>query len=241
MKAPSEVFFLRHARVDSHRGDVDVTVEGLAEARQAGRTLARLLGEANTIAFLHAPTRRTAQTATALRGGIAEAKSDRLPARTLTEPEVSEGLRNPDVWIAGRRIEIVSSAEALADQLPGGPGLHELRKHPFMAGFWGRHDRLSYWIEHEDPPGESADEVARRIATFARSLADSAAESQRAFVCVTHSGPMRAIVRRYLLGSDPGEPEWVEAIHLTVHPDGSLQWRFRDIQTDTPTSGRVVW
>jgi broad specificity phosphatase PhoE len=231
---PLRVLFVRHGRVASHRGDVGVTREGLAEARAAGRALLPRVAGCRSVGFLHAPTRRTLQTAEALRAGLSDVLTANGADIALGAPRSSEGIRNPDLWIAGSRVEMVSSAEALAEQLPpGGPGADELRRHPFMAGFWGRDDRISFWIEHPDPPGESADETARRFVAYARSLADVSRDGAQAFVCVTHSGPLRAILRRYVLGEDPGEPAWMEAVDLTVGPDGTLEWRFRDAKAVT--------
>lgn len=225
---PLRVLFVRHGRVANHHGDVDVTPEGLEEARRAGGALLPRLAGYEAVAFLHAPTRRTSQTAEALRSGLAEAARDAGATLWLEPPEVSEGIRSPDLWLAGTRVEMVSAPEALAEQLPaGGPGIEQLRRHPFMAPFWNRPDRISYWMEHRDPPGESADETARRFVAYARSLADLPQDGRRAYVCVTHSGPLRAILRRYVLREDPGEPGWVEDVDLTVHPDGRLEWAFR--------------
>ena len=56
----------------------------------------------------------------------------------------------------------------------------------------------------------------------------------RRYVCVTHSGPLRALVRRYVLARDPGEPEYVEAVGLSFAADGSAAWRFRDAVARMP-------
>jgi broad specificity phosphatase PhoE len=69
--------------------------------------------------------------------------------------------------------------------------------------------------------------VAWRFYTWARSLLDTTRPYARRIVCVTHSGPMRALLLRYLLDHDPGEPEYVEPIELSFAPDGSAAWRFR--------------
>jgi broad specificity phosphatase PhoE len=223
-RGPIRVLFFRHARVASHRGDVDVTAEGLDEARRAGRALLARLDGCRHVGFLHAPTRRTRQTAQALRAGLEAAAREAGTPLALEPPRRSDAIRNPDLWIAGTRVEMVSSAEALAEQLPpGGPGVEQLRRHPFLTGFWGRADRLSFWLEHADPPGESADETARRFAAFARSLADLPS-GPRAYVCVTHSGPLRALLRRYVLDADPGEPDWVADVEVAVQPGGALRW-----------------
>jgi broad specificity phosphatase PhoE len=213
----ARVWFVRHGEIASHRGDVPLTAAGAAQAEAAGAAL--LDGEAppERLELLHAPTARTAQTAEALRRGLGAG----------APPRVEPAIRNPDLYVAGRRVEMVSSVEALAEQLPP-PARDEaeLARHPFFSRFWAERDRVGVWMRDADPPGETADEVARRCFTFARSLADAGAGG--AYVCVTHSGPLRALLRRYVLGEDPGEPGWVEPVALTLSGDGA-RWRFRGL------------
>jgi broad specificity phosphatase PhoE len=74
-----------------------------------------------------------------------------------------------------------------------------LLKIPFLRGFWEAPDRIDYWVNHSDPPGEDAEAVARRVLTFATSLLDLPRVQPRRYICVTHSPVMRAFLRRYLL------------------------------------------
>jgi len=47
-------------------------------------------------------------------------------------------------------------------------------------------------------------------------------------ICVTHSPTMRAFVRRYLLGYDPGEPVYGESVDLDFIDDRSLAIHYRN-------------
>jgi len=91
-----------------------------------------------------------------------------------------------------------------------------------------------YWVNHPNPPGEDADTVARRLFTFAVSLLDLPCGQSRRYICVTHSPVMRAFLRRYLLGHDPGEPDYLEAVDLHFTPDGKLMLRFRNQASREP-------
>jgi broad specificity phosphatase PhoE len=225
--APLAFWFFRHAEISSHRGDLPATSAGLVRAEEVGRALAGSCPEGARVAFLHAPTIRTVQTAEALRRGLRDA----LPASCgvdLREPAVERAIRNPDVYVAGHRVEMVSSFDAVAEQLPAGAMTRdELERHEFFSRFIASPDRIGMWVADDDPAGERADEVAWRFWTWARSVRDTERPYPRRFVCVTHSGPLRAIVRRYVLGDDPGEPEYVEAVELAFDEDGSATWRFR--------------
>ena len=227
--APVAFRFFRHAEIPSHRGDLPATSAGLAHAVAVGAALAAECPDGARVAFLHAPTVRTVQTAEALRRGLESALAEGSGV-VLEPPRVEPAIRNPDLYVAGHRVEMVSSIDAVAAQLPDGlltP--EELERHDFFARFVSSPDRVGMWVADEDPPGERADEVARRFATWARSLVtDTRTPYARRYMCVTHSGPIRAIVRRHLTGRDPGEPEYVEVVELAFDAGGAAQWRFRD-------------
>jgi broad specificity phosphatase PhoE len=220
------VLFVRHGEVPSHRGDLALTPAGERHARTVGEGLAGRLPEGERVAFLHAPTLRTRQTAEAIRAGMARALGG--DAR-LEAPRLEHAIRNPDLYVAGRRVEMVSSPGALAAQLLGAPVTErDLERHPFFARFWAADDRIGIWLRDEDPPGERAGDVARRFFTFARSLADPAPAGPRRYVCVTHSGPLRALVTRCAGAADPGEPGYAEAVELELDAGAPPRWRFRE-------------
>jgi len=225
---PVRVSFYRHGEVASHEGDVPLTDGGVRDAEAAGEQLAALLEPEGEVVLLHAPTRRTLETLEALRRGARRALA---PGASVYfgEPRVEPAIRNPDLYVAGTRVEMVSSVEALAAQLPDGALTRdEVAANPFFVRFWSERDRIRVWLEDEDPPGERRVDVARRLFTFARSLTDIAATRPRHYVCVTHSGPLRAVLREFVLFEDPGEPEYAEAVHVTFDGDGAASWRFRD-------------
>jgi broad specificity phosphatase PhoE len=150
------------------------------------------------------------------------------PKIALLAPAEHAALRNPDIYVAGTRVELVSTAEALAEQLPSsGLAPEQLSQLPFFQGFWSDPDRIGYWVNHPNPPGEDADTVARRLLAFTVSLLDLPREQPRRYICVTHSPTMRAFLRRYLLGKDPGEPDYLETMDLSFAPDDTLSLRFR--------------
>ncbi len=223
------VWFYRHGEVASHRGDVPLTETGLRDAEAAGARLSTAIEPGARIEFLHAPTRRTLQTLQALRRGLVGALEPKA-AVELGEPRAEAAIRNPDLFVAGTRVEMVSSVAALAEQLPFGTMTHEdLAAHDFFSRFWAERDRVGVWLADSDPPGERAEDVARRFFTFARSLRDPSGPPSRHYVCVTHSGPLRALLLLCVLDHDPGEPNYVEAVQLNFDPRDGATWRFRDV------------
>jgi broad specificity phosphatase PhoE len=192
--------------------------------------LAKDLSPGEIVHFMHAPTLRTRQTVDEIRASMAEALGPGGDAELL---EVSEqwAIRNPDLYVAGQRVEMVSSAEDLAQQLSA-PSLdpETLSEHPFFREFWSSPDRIGYWVEHPDPPGEGVVAVARRQMTFAVSLLDGPEDRPVRYVLSTHSPVLRAILLCYT-GEDPGEPEYLEPIDLTLSENGSSELRFRGLRT----------
>ena len=133
---------------------------------------------------------------------------------------------------------MVSAIDAVAAQLPDDAlTREELERHAFFSRFLTAPDRVGLWVAEDDPPGERGDDVARRFAAWARSMLDTARPYARCFVCVTHSGPLRAVLRRYVLDHDPGEPEYVEPVELSFGADGAAHWRFRAARATVPAVG----
>ena len=224
------VHWVRHGKIASHKGNVPLTDRGVAQARKRGRSLAKDLSVGEMVHFLHAPTLRTRQTVEEIRASMAEALGPDGGADLL---EVTEqwAIRNPDLYVAGQRVEMVSSAEALAQQLSAPPVDPEtLSEHPFFREFWASADRIGYWVEHPDPPGEGTVAVARRQMTFAMSLLDRPEDRPVRYVLSTHSPVLRAILLCYT-GEDPGEPGYLEPIDLILSENGSSELRFRGLRT----------
>jgi broad specificity phosphatase PhoE len=192
--------------------------------------LAEDLSPGEIVHFMHAPTLRTQQTVEEIRASMAESLGPDGDADLL---EVSEqwAIRNPDLFLAGQRVEMVSTAETLADQLCA-PSVdpQTLSEHPFFREFWNSPDRIGYWLHHLDPPGEDALAVARRQMTFAMSLPDKQENRPVRYVLSTHSPVQRAILLCYT-GEDAGEPGYLEPIDLTLSENGSQELRFRGLRT----------
>jgi broad specificity phosphatase PhoE len=221
------IHWLRHGKIASHRGNVPLTEEGLAQARERGRALAGDISRGEVIHFMHAPTLRTRQTVEEVRVSMEEALGSDSGVE-LREVSEQWAIRNPDIFVAGQRVEMVSSVEALAEQLSAPPVDPEtLANHPFFSAFLASSDRIGYWVEHPDPPGEDTVAVARRQITFATSLLDKQEDRPLRYVLATHSPVLRAILLCYL-GEDPGEPGHLETIDLSLSSGTAPEIRFRD-------------
>ena len=215
--------FLRHAKVPSHKGDMPLTEDSHADIAAAVPRLKALASENARFVFLGTQTKRSRQTAEALRQAIA-------PDSPEVEPAFA--LRNPDIHLAGARVEMGSTPEFFASQCNHIDMQPEsVLKHPFYRGFLEAPDRIEYWVHHQSPPGEDAAAVARRVMHFARSFRDvpeiANDEQDLVIACVTHSPVMRAILTQGLKLVDPGEPGWVEEIVIQVSRE-EMRFRFRE-------------
>ncbi|HWG65027.1 MAG TPA: phosphoglycerate mutase family protein [Streptosporangiaceae bacterium] len=213
--AVPRLLLLRHGIVASHQGDVPVTEQGLANAAEFGR----MLGKQSTgpLLVFSAETRRTRETAGAIAAGA------RAAGAIVQGPSVAVALRNPDLYLAGERVDMVSTALALAAQVPG-MSAEAAASVPFFAGFLAAPDRVGWWLRHPDPPGDDAHAVLRRIMAYARSLGDLGAHGPQLTVGITHSPVLRACA--LAAGrQDPGEPEWLTGLEALIHPGRPVQLR----------------
>lgn len=205
------LLLLRHGEVPSHRGDLSVTERGLATAERVGLALAE---RGRRVRVLAGDTVRARQTAEAIAAGAGRGGA------VVDGPRIAFALRNPDIYVAGDRVNMVSSAPALAEQVPGFTE-REAAAVPFFSTFFDHQDRVGWWLRLADVPGDDAATVAARVIRFAASLPDRADDPADLIVGVTHSPLLRASALAHL-GYDPGEPEWVSGLELTVAPDRTV-------------------
>ena len=205
------LLFLRHGEVASHHGDVPVTDAGLVHAERTGKAVGAASEE--PISVLFGGTRRTRETAEAVVRGIG------APAR-VAGPVDAFALRNPDMYLAGSRVNMVSAPEFLAEQVPG-MTREQVEAHAWWTAFMSAPDRIGWWLGQDDPPGESSADVARRLHRFARSLADAGPHSGRLVVCITHSPLLRSMLAASS-GEDPGEPAYVTGALVRVAASGDI-------------------
>jgi broad specificity phosphatase PhoE len=205
------LLLLRHGEVASHRGDVPVTDAGLAYAERVGKAIGA--GTESPVSILFGGTRRTRETAEAISRGIGD------PAR-VDGPSDCFALRNPDMYVAGTRVNMVSSPANLAEQVEG-MTVDQAEANEWWTEFFQAPDRIGWWLDQDDPLGDNRDDVARRIHRFARSFAVPGPHQGRLLVCVTHSPVLRSVLR-LVDGRDPGEPAYVTGALLEVGAAGEI-------------------
>jgi broad specificity phosphatase PhoE len=204
------MLLLRHGEIASHRGDVPVTEAGLVFAKEIGCRLGVREGRLRVVS---GQTQRARQTAQAIADGARSAGAE------VAGPRIAFAIRNPDIYVAGERVEFVSSAEDLAVQVDG-LGQEKAAAVPFFQDFFAAPDRIGWWLRHPNPPGEDAATVAHRVMNFAASLADR--PDAELTVAVTNSPVLRACALE-LLGEDPGEPAWIAGLAVEIRPDRSVR------------------
>lgn len=206
------LYLLRHGEVTSHRGDVAITGAAEEQSSAVGRSFGA--AETGTIRVLCGETRRAKDTAAHFARGVIQGGGK------VVGPEVAFALRNPDLYVDGTRVNMVSSAEALAEQVPG-LAAQDVPSLEFFPDFFASPDRIGWWLGHESPPGEDAAALAGRVRSFAASLADPVPDRTEVVVAVTHSPLIRAAALD-LLGRDIGEPPWVSGLLVGVSEDRLL-------------------
>lgn len=210
--AKVRLYLLRHGEVDSHRGDVPITRAAREQAEEVG---ARLAGDlVGGVCVMTGETRRARETAEHLCKGLAS------EGVRVDGPIVAHALRNPDLYMAGYRVNMVSSHEAFAAQVPG-VDAEDIADLDFFPDFVVQEDRIGWWLTHQNPPGEGASEIAARIETFARSLLNPYREDRPVVIAVTHSPLLRAVALSEL-EHDIGEPPWISGLALDIDASGEI-------------------
>lgn len=164
--------------------------------------------------ILSGETRRAIDTAAHMAKGVTDAGG------RVLGPQVAFALRNPDLYAAGTRVNMVSSADALAEQIDGLTEA-EIADLEFFPEFFASPDRIGWWLTHHSPPGENAEALAARVMAFASSLTDPIPGRPESVVAVTHSPLLRA-AGLDLLGRDIGEPAWLSGLLLEISGDGLI-------------------
>lgn len=200
------LYLLRHGEVASHRGDVPITEGAERQAHAVGVWFGE--HEDGPIRVLAGETKRALDTATHLARGVMDAGGK------ASGPEVAFALRNPDLYVNGVRVNMVSSAETLAAQVEGLTA-DDVAGLDFFPDFFASPDRIGWWLTHENPPGETAAQVATRMTQFIASLSDPTEAYSEVVVAITHS-PLLRVVGLDHLGRDIGEPPWITGLLLTV-------------------------
>ena len=206
------LYFLRHGEITSHRGDVPITASAEEQAFAVGRGFG--LRETGPITVLSGETRRAMDTAAHLARGVIDAGG------VVIGPKVAFALRNPDLYLAGVRISMVSSADALAEQVDG-LSAEDVGSLEFFPTFFDSPDRIGWWLAHPSPPGEDARSLAARVESFAGSLVDPVPDRPEVVVAVTHSPLLRAVAQD-TLGNDIGEPPWLSGLLIVVDDDRNM-------------------
>jgi len=210
--AVTRLLLLRHGQIASHRGDVPVTAEGLATAAGVGGALA---APGRRVLVLSGNTLRTRQTAQAIADGARHAGG------IVDGPTEAFALRNPDLYLAGTRVDMVSTAAAFAEQVPG-ISEEDVARAPFYAAFVAAPDRIGWWLHHPSPPGDDTPAVRKRVTDFAVSLTDYPGPGPDLIVDGTPSPSIRAGALS-ACAQDPGEPPCVGGIEITVSQDGAAR------------------
>lgn len=211
-EARVRLYLLRHGEVDSHRGDVPITAAAREQATETGSRLAMEI--TGGVCVLTGETRRARETAEHISKGLASADV------SVDGPIVAHALRNPDLYMAGYRVNMVSSHEAFAAQVPG-VDAEDIADLDFFPDFVVQEDRIGWWLAHQNPPGEGASEIAARIETFARSFLNPYREDRSVVFAVTHSPLLRAVALSEL-GRDIGEPPWISGLGLDIDASGEI-------------------
>lgn len=223
------VLLLRHGQVANHMSDTPLTSLGTEQSTLAGEWFASSGLIANAV--FSGETNRAKDTATSFIEGC------RSKGGTIPDNDVTMALRNPDLYLGGHRINMGQGSEWLAEQAASVVPA-DVEAQSWYTGLMEADDRVGYWLEHANPPGDTARAVGERIDVFARSCADVPGWRGGTVVAVTHSPVLRA-VRFHHWGDFSREPPFLHGYSLELRENGSLSLsEFATETGDIPATSR---
>jgi broad specificity phosphatase PhoE len=244
MTGTFDVRLIRHGETQGYSSDGGLTPLGRWQAHRKGQDLARGIAAGMRVKFVHAPTARAGETASALFEGVLQATARYGIDATLVEPEPNAWFRNFQVWCDGIAQDPTQAFHRYSTILES----HERSKAGDRPGwivemdrFWSTQaaggDPITIWLSQPLQYFEPAALVVRR---FWRGIVEalSAPDKPNRLFVATHSGPIRAVAAA-AVGHDPGEPYNVEDVRIRVYADlqhAIVTYRGRGVEIEIPTS-----
>jgi broad specificity phosphatase PhoE len=216
-----DVHIIRHGETQGYSVDGGLSPMGAWQGRRRGHDLSKGIDAGSNVFLAAAPTARAMQTAEQIRRGIEDGLATWGRRASIEGPEPMEEFRNFQVWTpSGVKDPTQAFREyhAVLERYERAA----LGDRPLwlveMDRFWrlqsGGGDPIAFWMTipllNFEPPAQA---VLRFWAGIGR-LAQQALPGTR-FLCVTHSGPMRALAA-WALGHDPGEPYNTEEVRVRM-------------------------
>lgn len=218
-----DVVLVRHGETVGYDNDLGLTERGEQQATDRGKALAASFPPATRVVMPHARSKRATATAVVLHRELSAAAD--LDLGPLYPEPYFDNLRASVDGV----VEDMNVAMAGRLALPGGDVPDWAREfdrfdtdHRAVAAAGGP---IEFWVRTPtlflEPPALSVHRAWAGISSLAPASGTLTA------VVATHSAPMRAMLNT-VLGRDPGEPENLEEIRVSVAPDASAQVTYRE-------------
>jgi broad specificity phosphatase PhoE len=244
-----DVRLIRHGETQGYSSDGGLTPLGRWQAHRKGQDLARGIAAGSRVKFVHAPTARAGETASALFEGVLQAMARYGIDATLDGPAADPWFRNFQVWCDGVAQDPTQAFNRYASVLEG----YERSKTGDRPGwivemdrFWSTQaaggDPIAIWLSQPLQYFEPAALVVRRFWTGITAALAGPEKPDRLFVA-THSGPIRAVAAA-AVGHDPGEPYNIEDVRIRVYADlqhAIVTYRGRGVEIEIPTTTVPPW
>ncbi len=244
-----DVRLIRHGETQGYSSDGGLTPLGRWQAHRKGQDLSRGIAAGSRIAFVHAPTARAGETASALFEGVQQGAARYGIEANLVTPVANAWFRNFQVWCDGVALDPTQAFNRYSTILEG----YERSKAGGRAGwivemdrFWSTQaaggDPITIWLSQPLQYFEPAALVVRRFWHGIVEALSSPDKPDRLFVA-THSGPIRAVAAA-AVGHDPGEPYNVEDVRIRVYADlqhAIVTYRGRGVEIEIPTNTTPPW
>jgi broad specificity phosphatase PhoE len=220
-KLRNDVYLIRHGETQGYSTDSGLTPQGVWQAHGYGHTLAKRIGQGETVVFRHAATKRATETAEQIHRGLLDGIEQYEKDITIVEPAVADEFRNFGFVAPDGLKDVTAAFREYYTELEGYERM-AVRERPQwvveMDRFWrtqmGGGDPIQHWLTipllHFEPPSMTV----RRFWSGVLRLSDEFPGARLAIA--SHSGCIRAFAVSSL-GYDPGEPYNIEHVRVKLY------------------------
>lgn len=236
-----DVHILRHGETQGYSADGGLSYLGRWQAHRRGDELSRRVAkEGETVRIVHAPTARACETAEHCLAGLQQGLA-RYGKEAMVEPmAAAAAFRNFQVLLPRGPMDPTQAFYEYETTLERYEALKTGDRPGWlieMDRFWrlqaGGGDPIEHWLSipmlYFEPPALVVRRFWQEIVEQVRDF-----NGPGRVICVTHSGPMRALAAS-ALGYDPGEPYNCEEVRVRVSADfqvGQVTFRNKTDEVD---------
>ena len=188
-----ELHFIRHGEPINYSYDAGITPKSVKQAEKFGRDLIHQIRDGELVKLVTSPQKRATETLDGIEKGMKASLKDHADKKVVLYTEGRK--RRNEV----RMFEIID------------------RKTDWFNKFKDDEDSIKYWLDNPDEVAEPPEKVLQRMEKFIKrmkAVSEFLPSGPKVhYVIVTHSGPMRVLLRKSFTKTDV---DYGESMNLKI-------------------------